>query len=129
MGQFPCGVPLPGVLGKSGGMHGIWSNSSPLARHLLSCAWLLQEVVLREPSIWKHFNAHSRLTLIAGPCVIENERLCLWVASSLKRTCARLGVHFVFKASFDKANRTSAKSFRGPGVEKGLEILAKVRSQ
>jgi 2-dehydro-3-deoxyphosphooctonate aldolase (KDO 8-P synthase) len=85
--------------------------------------------VLNATAIWKSFNVHHRLTLIAGPCVIENERLCLWVASSLKKTCARLGIFFVFKASFDKANRTSGKSFRGLGMEAGLDVLAKVRSQ
>ena len=67
--------------------------------------------------------------MIAGPCVIEEEQLCLRVASSLKRTCERLGICYVFKASYDKANRTSAKSFRGPGLEAGLAILAKVRSR
>ena len=81
-----------------------------------------------ESSIWKSLRGHQKLTLIAGPCVIENERLCLWVASSLKKTCARLGIHFIFKASFDKANRTSARSFRGPGIDDGLKILARVRS-
>lgn len=80
-------------------------------------------------AIWKALTAHHRLTLIAGPCVIENEKLCLSVASALKRTCDRLGIFYVFKASFDKANRTSAKSFRGPGLEAGLEILARVRTQ
>ena len=82
-----------------------------------------------ESAIWKSLTAHDRLTLIAGPCVIENEKLCLWVAAALKRTCDRLGIFYVFKASFDKANRTSAKSFRGPGLEAGLEVLAKVRAQ
>ena len=67
--------------------------------------------------------------MIAGPCVIENEALCLKVASSLKKTCQRLGITYVFKASYDKANRTSAKSFRGPGTEKGLEVLATVRAR
>jgi 2-dehydro-3-deoxyphosphooctonate aldolase (KDO 8-P synthase) len=85
--------------------------------------------VLTDAAIWKSLNNHHRLTLIAGPCVIENERLCLWVASSLKRTCTRLGINLIFKASFDKANRTSARSFRGPGLEEGLVILEKVRSQ
>ncbi len=61
--------------------------------------------------------------------MIENEALCLDVAESLKRTCARLGVCYVFKASFDKANRTSARSFRGPGVEQGLAILRRVRQR
>ena len=74
-------------------------------------------------------NAPGRLILIAGPCVIENEKLCLQVASALKKTCDRLGVFYVFKASYDKANRTSAKSFRGPGLEEGLAVLAKVRAR
>ena len=73
--------------------------------------------------------APRRLVLIAGPCVIENERLCLRVASALQKTCHRLGVFYVFKASFDKANRTSAKSFRGLGLEVGLKTLAKVRAE
>src|SRR5262245_42781523 len=76
--------------------------------------------------MWKSLNAPSRLSLIAGPCVIENEDLCLKIAASLKKTCASLGIFYVFKASYDKANRTSAKSFRGPGLEAGLEILGKV---
>jgi 2-dehydro-3-deoxyphosphooctonate aldolase (KDO 8-P synthase) len=74
-------------------------------------------------------NAAGRLTLIAGPCVIESEKLCLQVAAALKRTCDRLGVFYVFKASYDKANRTSSKSFRGPGLEEGLAVLAKVRAR
>jgi 2-dehydro-3-deoxyphosphooctonate aldolase (KDO 8-P synthase) len=85
--------------------------------------------VLNDANIWKSLTAHARLTLIAGPCVIENEKLCLWVASALKRTCDRLGIFYVFKSSFDKANRTSAKSYRGPGLEAGLKVLAKVRAQ
>lgn len=80
-------------------------------------------------TIWKSLTDTRRLFLIAGPCVIENEKLCLDVAAQLKRTCARLGITYVFKASFDKANRTSGKSFRGPGLEAGLEILAKVRER
>ena len=74
-------------------------------------------------------NAAGRLTLIAGPCVIESERLCLQVAAALKRICDRLGVFYVFKASYDKANRTSSKSFRGPGLEEGLAVLVKVRAR
>ena len=61
--------------------------------------------------------------LIAGPCVVENESVCLRVAAALKKTCQRLGITYIFKASYDKANRTSAKSFRGPGIEAGLEVL------
>lgn len=65
--------------------------------------------------------------LLAGPCVIENEDLCFEVARFLKRTCLKLGIPYVFKASFDKANRTSGKSFRGPGLEAGLEVLHQIR--
>jgi 2-dehydro-3-deoxyphosphooctonate aldolase (KDO 8-P synthase) len=85
--------------------------------------------VLNDAAIWKNLNSPRRLFLIAGPCVIENERLCLQVAGALKKTCARLGIFYVFKASFDKANRTSAKSFRGPGLDQGLRVLAKVRAE
>ena len=84
--------------------------------------------MLSDAAIWKSLKARNRLVLIAGPCVIESEQLCLSVASALKQTCERLGVCYVFKASYDKANRTSAQSFRGPGLEKGLAVLAKVRA-
>jgi len=65
--------------------------------------------------------------LIAGPCVVESEQLQMDVAGQLKELTASLGVPFIFKSSFDKANRSSGDSFRGPGMEKGLEILAKVK--
>ncbi|HOK67810.1 MAG TPA: 3-deoxy-8-phosphooctulonate synthase, partial [Anaerohalosphaeraceae bacterium] len=65
--------------------------------------------------------------VIAGPCVIENESLCLDVADALLQIQKRIQIPFIFKASFDKANRTSIESFRGPGLEKGLEVLEKVR--
>src|SRR5438309_1488547 len=68
------------------------------------------------------------LFLIAGPCVVESEDLQLRTAERLKDITARLGVHFIFKSSFDKANRTSDKSFRGPGMDEGLRILEKVRA-
>ncbi len=77
--------------------------------------------------LWKSLRQSSHLTLLAGPCVIESERLCLQVAASLQKTCRRLRVNYVFKASFDKANRSSGNSFRGPGLKEGLAILAKVR--
>lgn len=85
--------------------------------------------MLNDSTIWKSLSAPARLTLIAGPCVIESEKLCLQVARSLKKTCDKLGIFYVFKASYDKANRTSGKSFRGPGIEAGLETLAKVGSE
>jgi 2-dehydro-3-deoxyphosphooctonate aldolase (KDO 8-P synthase) len=65
--------------------------------------------------------------LIAGPCVVESEQLQMDVAGQLKEMTAALGIPFIFKSSYDKANRSSGKSFRGPGMEKGLEILAKVK--
>jgi 2-dehydro-3-deoxyphosphooctonate aldolase (KDO 8-P synthase) len=68
-----------------------------------------------------------RLFLIAGPCVIEGQALLDEVAGTLKEICERLHVPYVFKASFDKANRSSARSFRGPGLESGLAMLEKVR--
>jgi len=78
--------------------------------------------------LWRSLRKEGRLFLIAGPCVIENEALCLRVAERLRDLCERLGVVFVFKASYDKANRSSSKSYRGPGLERGLEILDRVRS-
>jgi len=85
--------------------------------------------VLSDSAIWKSLTGPKRLFLIAGPCVIESEELCFRVASFLKKTCNRFGISFVFKASYDKANRTSAKSFRGPGLDEGLQILANVRKK
>ena len=70
-----------------------------------------------------------RLFLIAGPCVVESEQLQLDVAGKLKDITSRLGVPFIFKSSFDKANRSSGNSFRGPGMEEGLRILAEVKRQ
>ena len=67
--------------------------------------------------------------LIAGPCVIESEQLQMDVAGRLKEITGSLGIPFIFKSSFDKANRSSGKSFRGPGREAGLAVLAKVRAQ
>ncbi|WP_427999757.1 3-deoxy-8-phosphooctulonate synthase [Acidovorax sp.] len=68
-----------------------------------------------------------RFFLIAGPCVIESEQLQMDVAGQLKEITGALGIPFIFKSSFDKANRSSGTSFRGPGRDKGLEILAKIR--
>jgi 2-dehydro-3-deoxyphosphooctonate aldolase (KDO 8-P synthase) len=67
--------------------------------------------------------------LIAGPCVVESEQLQMDVAGRLKEITSALGIHFIFKSSYDKANRSSGTSFRGPGMDKGLEILAKVKRE
>jgi len=69
------------------------------------------------------------LFLIAGPCVVESQQLQIDTAGKLKEITGRLGIPFIFKSSFDKANRTSASSFRGPGLEEGLRILAEVKRQ
>jgi 2-dehydro-3-deoxyphosphooctonate aldolase (KDO 8-P synthase) len=69
------------------------------------------------------------LFLIAGPCVIESRELALETAAALKDIAARVGVPFIYKSSFDKANRSSHSSFRGPGIEEGLRILAQVRDE
>ncbi|MFC1737551.1 3-deoxy-8-phosphooctulonate synthase [Planctomycetota bacterium] len=69
------------------------------------------------------------LFVIAGPCVIETQNLCLEIAKKLVEIAASIDIGIIFKASFDKANRSSLKSFRGPGIEKGLEILSAVRRQ
>jgi 2-dehydro-3-deoxyphosphooctonate aldolase (KDO 8-P synthase) len=79
--------------------------------------------------LWKELSSRRRLAVIAGPCVIESEALCLRIARSLAKTCRELGVTYVFKASYDKANRTSAKSFRGPGLDDGLKVLARIRAE
>jgi 2-dehydro-3-deoxyphosphooctonate aldolase (KDO 8-P synthase) len=69
----------------------------------------------------------QRLFLIAGPCVIESEQLQMDTAGTLQEITRELGIPFIFKSSFDKANRSSGNTFRGPGMDKGLEILAKVK--
>jgi len=67
--------------------------------------------------------------LIAGPCVLENEETAMNIALYLRKLTAALDIPFIFKASYDKANRTSIKSYRGPGLEKGLEILKKIKGK
>ena len=79
--------------------------------------------------LWRRLSNSNNLFLIAGPCVIESEALCLKVARTLSKTCDQLGVTYVFKASYDKANRTSGKSRRGPGLQEGLRIIKTVREK
>jgi 2-dehydro-3-deoxyphosphooctonate aldolase (KDO 8-P synthase) len=69
------------------------------------------------------------LLLIAGPCVLESEEIAWQIAGEMDRICRQLGITYVFKASFDKANRTSLDSFRGPGLEKGLRLLGRIRQE
>jgi 2-dehydro-3-deoxyphosphooctonate aldolase (KDO 8-P synthase) len=72
---------------------------------------------------------HQPLFVIAGPCVIESEQMALDTAGQLKEICAELGVNFIYKSSYDKANRSSGKTFRGLGMQEGLRILSEVRRQ
>lgn len=82
------------------------------------------------PSLCGHpIGLDQPLFLIAGPCVIENEALALSTAETLAGIAARLGILLIYKSSFDKANRSSGKSFRGPGLDEGLRILQKVRTE
>src|SRR5690348_17025558 len=71
----------------------------------------------------------SPLFIIAGPCVIESTDLCLAIARHMKQVCDRLGLTYIFKASFDKANRSSNASFRGPGLQDGLIVLERVKRE
>lgn len=75
-----------------------------------------------------NIGGHNPLVLIAGPCVIESEIITREIAEKLKRITEDLGVSFIFKASYDKANRSSIQSFRGPGLKKGLKILQKIKT-
>ncbi|MDR2724482.1 MAG: 3-deoxy-8-phosphooctulonate synthase, partial [Candidatus Adiutrix sp.] len=91
---------------------------------------MTREVKTREVKIGPvSFGGGMGLALIAGPCVIESAALIDETAAALKEISVRLGLGLVFKASFDKANRSSVRSFRGPGLEKGLAALAEVRSK
>mgnify|MGYP000958776234 CR=1 FL=1 len=69
------------------------------------------------------------LTLMAGPCVLEELERCLYIGRTTKEICERLGINYIFKASFDKANRSSFHSFRGPGLEKGVAMLGKIKEE
>ena len=69
------------------------------------------------------------LTVLAGPCVLESEEICNQIAGTVQEICAELGIQYIFKASFDKANRTSVNSFRGPGLDHGLEKLQAIKDK
>ena len=71
----------------------------------------------------------NKLTILAGPCAIESQSILDETASELKEICQKLDINYVFKSSFDKANRSSITSFRGPGMEKGLEMLAEIKAK
>lgn len=73
--------------------------------------------------------AGEKLTLLAGPCVLEGMERCLLIGRTIKEICQRLDINYVFKASFDKANRSSYNSFRGPGLTRGLEMLGQIKEE
>lgn len=85
----------------------------------------MQEVRIKNIRV----GAGAGLILIAGPCVIESERLCLDTAKRITDITSKLNIPYIFKSSFDKANRLSIESFRGPGIKKGLEVLHKIKQQ
>jgi 2-dehydro-3-deoxyphosphooctonate aldolase (KDO 8-P synthase) len=85
--------------------------------------------ITRSITVGPHsIGGQNPLALIAGPCVIESEKIAMEIAEKLKRITSDLNVPFIFKASYDKANRTSIKSFRGPGLNDGLKILQKIKT-
>lgn len=90
----------------------------------------MQGILTREISIaHTKIGGGSSLYIIAGPCVIESEDITFYTAQRMKEICGQAGLPLLFKSSYDKANRTSLSSFRGPGLEKGLQILSDVRSR
>jgi len=91
--------------------------------------WYTHAVRDSGAATWKQISSGKQLVLIAGPCVIESEELCREVALTVGKLCRKLGITYIFKASYDKANRTSSKSFRGPGIESGLAVLADIRAR
>jgi 2-dehydro-3-deoxyphosphooctonate aldolase (KDO 8-P synthase) len=86
----------------------------------------LNQVQVRNFSVG---SPHNPLTLIAGPCVIESLELCRTVAAEVKRVTAEVGMNYIFKASFDKANRTSGMAFRGQGIEAGIQVLQAIKEE
>ena len=95
-------------------------------RHVAATPLCVSDLTAR---LWKEISSRRRLLLIAGPCVVENEKLCLKIAARMVPLAKKLGLTYVFKASYDKANRSSGKSFRGPGLDEGLRVLAKIRAE
>jgi len=85
----------------------------------------MRQVTVRDIKI----GGKNPFVLIAGPCVIESERICLETAKRIKDITFRLGISYIFKSSFDKANRMSVDSYRGPGIKKGLEILSRIKQK
>jgi len=86
---------------------------------------MVKEIKIKDVKI----GGKNPIVLIAGPCVIESESHVMRHAEKIRKICVKLGIGLVFKSSYDKANRSSAKSYRGPGIDKGLKILAKVKKE
>lgn len=90
---------------------------------------LPQPITITTPGEPIMVGGDQQLLFIGGPCVLESEEIARQVAGTMQEICARLNLSYVFKASFDKANRTSLDSYRGPGMEEGLNILGKIREE
>ena len=90
---------------------------------------MIESVAITTPEDRYQVGPGRPLLLLAGPCVLESGELAWDIAREMKAICKRLGISYVFKASFDKANRTSLESFRGPGLENGLRQLGRIRSE
>ena len=120
--SVPSGVHLDAARRPSA-VHGIRPSGARLSR--IAAAGSRHRMKLASFEV----GADQPFFLIAGPCVVESEALVIDVAGRLSDITETLGIPFIFKASFDKANRSSRSSFRGPGIEKGLEALARVRKQ
>jgi 2-dehydro-3-deoxyphosphooctonate aldolase (KDO 8-P synthase) len=90
--------------------------------------WLTEKVLLMKLCGFE-VGLYQPMFLIAGPCVIESEQMALDTAGQLKEICAELGINFIYKSSYDKANRSSGKTFRGLGMQEGLRILSEVKKQ
>jgi len=101
------------------------SNASPSSANAHGSAGSVEVAPVRIGSI--ACGGNQPMVLIAGPCVIESLDLCLQIATSVAATCEALGIQYVFKASFDKANRTSGGAYRGPGLDEGLDVLRRVK--
>lgn len=106
-----------------------WWESYPTEHRLTDRIEMYQTVTIQGPGNAIHFSADKPLTFIAGPCVIEGYDFGLKTAETLKKIFEEAGIRFIYKSSFDKANRSSVQSYRGVGMDEGLRILGKIREE
>ena len=106
-----------------------WPDRGKIRYPVSSYKIFMHSVTITTPSAPYQVGPDEPLLLLAGPCVLESPELATDIAREMKKICGRLGISYVFKASFDKANRTSLDSFRGPGLQEGLVQLGRIRSE